>query len=129
MRPALIRRAGGPVAIRGRFRPIASDMGRLGHTWIALAFLTCLAGTTHAEEVVDPRVGYSFTLPEGWQRVPDQALARVIPMTVRPGAEAPRFVAAYEPAGHRSHLQYPYLLVQVQSYGKDLNLATISRQE
>lgn len=104
-------------------------MGKLSQTWIALAVLTCVAGTTGAVEVVDPKVGYSFTLPDGWQRVPDEALARVLSITMRPGAQAPRFVAAYEPSEHRSHLQYPYLLVQVQSYGKGLDLATISRRE
>jgi hypothetical protein len=104
-------------------------MRRLTQTLIGLALLAFVPATARAAEVVDKQVGYSFTPPKGWRRVPDAALARMRATNFRPGGEAPNFVAAYEPGEHTTYFQYPYLVVQMQPYGKGVTLATVSRSE
>ena len=96
----------------------------------ALLAVALFAPLARAEEVVNSDAGYALRVPAGWRRVPDEVLKEYVATVVKPGANpAPNFVAAFEPSDHAEHLQHPYAMVQVHSYGPGVSVATISRRE
>lgn len=94
-----------------------------------LVFLGVIAARSPAVEIVDIEAGYTLSLPEGWERISDDALKQVSDALGGGSSDSPNFVAAFGPAGRDSDFQYPYALVQVHNYGAGINLATISRHE
>jgi hypothetical protein len=95
----------------------------------ALILALCLSTSSPAADVVDNAVGYLLRVPEGWRQIPAEAMQQSQAVLTKPGASAPKFIAAYEPESHTSHFQYPYVMVQVHDYGNGLSLSAISRSE
>jgi hypothetical protein len=96
----------------------------------ALLLVLTVCATAQAEDVVDQEAGYALSVPEGWDRIPDGPLGRATSMMRSAGAASgPTFIAGFEPSGHKTYFEYPYVLVQFQSYGKGLGLRTISQTE
>jgi hypothetical protein len=107
-------------------------LSRLNVVTVAALLLVMAAGagSARAQDVVDPSAGYTLAVPDGWDAIPDGPLGRAKSLMFKPGAaNAPNFVAGFEPSGHKTYFEYPYVLVQVQSYGQNLSLGTISRSE
>lgn len=103
---------------------------RLNVVAVLLAVMAACVATAHADDTADRSAGYTLAVPDGWDAIPDGPLGRAKSLMFKPGAaNAPNFVAGFEPSGHKTYFEYPYVLVQVQSYGQNLSLGTISRSE
>ena len=94
-----------------------------------LAIALCAVRAAVAADVSDPAAGYTLRVPFDWKRIPDAQLRQMRAALSKPGVPGPNFIAAYEPAAHRTSFTYPYLLVQQESYGSNVNVGTISRSE
>src|SRR5687767_10396070 len=94
--------------------------------WAVLFILPC-AG---AAQITDAVNGYTVRPPAGWKAMPDDVLQQTMGVVRKQGAaNAPQFVAAYEPANHTTPFQYPYVMIQRQPYPGGTSISTISRKE
>ena len=95
----------------------------------ALTIALCAVHAALAADVSDPAAGDTLRVPCDWKRVPDAPLRQMRAALSKPGVTGPNFIAAYEPAAHSTSFTYPYLLIQQESYGSNVNVGTISRSE
>ena len=83
---------------------------------IASAPLCVAEGKT----ISQPRLGYTLTLPAGWEEIPGPAIeeqTRSV-LAAAQGRMAQHFDDGFQRSGSLKWLQYPYILVQVKETGR-----------